>query len=535
MLLPRLERLKGTWTPRNEVIASRGLFFVAHNVSNVLNYAFLLAMSQVLSSSAFALFAALFGAVYLASALANTAQTSIAAATAGLDTRKGEAVVADAARRLLLATLPFVVVVVVAARPVAVFLHSDDLTSIGLTGAAIWLTLFAAVGYGALQGTGRFGLLSVGLTVASAGRLLIGGALVWHGMGVQGALLGIVLGMACSAALVLAPFAPALRRKSDLSSTVRMPMLAALLTSVAIATPTSADVLLARHFFSADQAATYAAVSVLGKISIFAPMAVALILFPEFVRRAAGGEAARPLLRIGLLSTAAVALPLSIVVLAAGTLAPGVVLRGHHASALFFVTYLGAMLAFSFVVTLLYCSMAQRNQRFIIGDCVTLALELAAVLLWHSSAFEIAAVLLAGNTLLLAGGLWLSVIPLPRHRDSGRHPGTVTFALPYREGERLASPLPAQRTEHADADVVVSDCELLDDELPTGVREARSVAGRDIGSFDAVARDSHQLPLAAAVQHINLFHAGARRGTAIDCPTGHAEGKEERFLCGHFD
>ena len=55
--------------------AGYGLFFAAHNVANILNYAFLLAMSRALAPGDFALFAALFGAVYLASALASTGQT----------------------------------------------------------------------------------------------------------------------------------------------------------------------------------------------------------------------------------------------------------------------------------------------------------------------------------------------------------------------------------------------------------------------------------------------------------------------------
>ena len=53
----------------NGAMAGRGLFFVAFNASNVLNYAFLLAMSRELRPEEFALFASLFGAVYLASAL----------------------------------------------------------------------------------------------------------------------------------------------------------------------------------------------------------------------------------------------------------------------------------------------------------------------------------------------------------------------------------------------------------------------------------------------------------------------------------
>ncbi len=414
MLLPRFGRPERTAATEHigvtdpgdgATMVGHGLFFIAHNVSNLLNYAFLLAMSQALTPTDFALFAALFGTVYLASALANTVQTSVAAAVAGAGCEAAPAVVGATMRRVIMLALPLAAGVLVVARPVAAFFHSGDTTSVALTGVAVWLFLVAAVGYGGLQGTGRFTLLGAGLIVAAVGRLVLGPVFLWLGLGVPGALLGVAVGLGLSAALVMAPFARSGVRPVSAFPRPVATVLAALLVSVAIAVPTSADVVLAQHFFPGEEAGAYAAVSVLGKVIIFAPLAISVIFFPLVVRREAEGGPTTPLLRLALLATAAVSVPLAATVVAAGVAAPEVVLRGYAVSSALLCVYVAGTLVFSFVVTVLYFNLATRADRIVSCVAVGLAVELAIVVLWHPDVLAMALVLLVGNVGLLVLGL----------------------------------------------------------------------------------------------------------------------------------
>lgn len=421
MLLPRLGRHrstaaavspKGTGPANGAAVMGHGLFFVGHNVSNLLNYAFLLVMSHGLMPADFALFAALFGVVYLASALANTVQTSVAATVAAAGREAGGELVGGAMRRVVLLALPLAAVVFVGAGPVAAFLNSGDTTSVGLTGVAIWLFLIAAVGYGGLQGSGRLALLGAGLIVGAAGRLILGPVFLWLGLGVPGALLGVVLGLAMSAALVAVPFGRFVLRPSMPSVVKASTVVAAFLASVAIAVPTSADVVLAQHYFSGQEAGAYAAVSVLGKVVVFGPLAISLMLFPSLVRRQAEGEETASLLRLALLATAGVSGPLAATVTALGVAAPEITLREYVVPAALLPTYVAAMLAFSLVVTLLYFNLARRNVRFVAFVPLALAAELAAIAVWHPGAISVAVVLLVGNLALLVIGLAVSWRPL---------------------------------------------------------------------------------------------------------------------------
>jgi O-antigen/teichoic acid export membrane protein len=392
------------------------LFVVAHNASNVLNYAYLLIISQLLAPSTFALFGALFGAIYLASALANSVQMSTACVVAAKPAAAAEAV-AVRCRTFARWTPAFAAGSAAFAWPAAWFLHSEDYSAVLSTAAAIWLFFFASIGYGALQGRERFGLLGTGLIIAAATRLVVGPLLLLAGFGVTGAILGIVAGLALSAAFVLAPFGRPAPTKANAPRPSLQTLLAPLLVSVAIAVPTSIDVVLARHYFDGLEAGTYAAVSVLGKIVVFGPMAVSVSLFPAMVRAHLSGARSLTVLSTSLVATAGVAIPLSALTLIAAVAGSGVVLRGYDASALLVTTYMLAMLAFSLLIPLMYYDLARGRAGCAAYLLAVLGSETIALLFWHPAALAFAVVLLAGNA---TAGAVILLSRLREARDEGR-------------------------------------------------------------------------------------------------------------------
>ena len=401
--------------PRKPAVAGPTIFFVAHNASNVVNYAFLLVMSQAFKPADFALFAAPFGVIYLASALANTVQTSIASAVASVTGDSGNAIVGVMLRRMLLLGVPLATITALAARPIATYLHSDDVMPMLVTGVALWLFLLAAVGYGAQQGSSRFDLLGGGVLVASVGRLVFGILFLWLGLGVTGALLGVAVGLLLSAAVVTTPYAKYVSRPISIRlPPASMALAPALLVSIAIAIPTSADVFLVQHYLGGLQAGSYAAVSVLGKVIIFGPLAISLIYFPKMVREHTAARSMSGTLAKALLATSAGALPLMATVTFVSVFAPDIALRGYEASIGFILTYLGAMLAFSLVIPLLYYNLARRSGPFAWMVLAGLLCEIAVILLRHTSAFEISAIILIGNVTLLTVGLVLAFYQLRR-------------------------------------------------------------------------------------------------------------------------
>lgn len=383
----------------------RGLFSVAYNVANVLNYVFLVAMSRLLDAEDFPLFAALFGAVYFASALANTVQTSVASAVAADDPGGGGAVM-RCARPLVLGAPLIAAATLVAVRPAASLLRSDDVISTALVPFTIWIFLLASAGYGGLQGSARFGLLGTSLLGAAVIRLVLGVILVVAGLGVSGAMLGMAIGLAASAAFALRPFLRTTATSQLLVRPLGAEVLPSLVASLAIALPTSLDVILAQHVLPAPEAGAYAVVSVPAKTLLFVAMTVSILAYPSLVRLEAAREPSRKLRRGALLAVAAVAAPMAAAIVAAGMVLPELAFRGYDVSPGFLGAYTGAMLAFAIAATLLYHDLARRRGRRFVGLVLLVLLaELAVIASWHPGVTTMALVLLAGNAFLALAGV----------------------------------------------------------------------------------------------------------------------------------
>jgi O-antigen/teichoic acid export membrane protein len=180
---------------------------------------------------------------------------------------------------------------------VAAFLHLPSLgPCLWLAAALLPLPLLSAV-QGMLQGREWFGLLAAVLLVAAVGRLAVGLGLVEGGLGVEGALAATAIGSAV-AVLVAVPRLRAqggwehLRRpwrwpgKGSPAAAVAGEVAAAAAGVLGLLLLANVDVLLARHFLSAEASGLYAAGAVLTKIAFWAPQFVVTLVFPRLVTAA---------------------------------------------------------------------------------------------------------------------------------------------------------------------------------------------------------------------------------------------------------
>lgn len=374
----------------------RTAFVGAYLITNLLNYAFLVAMSQVLGAREFSLFAALFGAVYFASAMQNTAQTAVAAAVAS-HPDLASSIVRHTAGVLALSVIPGAPLLLLAGSPIGAFLHTSNVMTVFAAGAAIWISIIAAVGYGALQGSARFGLLGLSLVVAAAGRLVVGVGLVLAGFAVTGGMAGIAIGIAASAIIALAPF-----RRSSAAIGVRpqigADLMAAFVVSCVIAGHTSVDLILVRHWFPEGDAATYAAVTVVAKAVVFSSMAVAVLQFPSMVAEHAAGR--RVSTTLPLAATIAVASSVALAAYVAFFAVPGLIFRGYDVGAPFLATYLTATILFAGSVTLLYQLLATRRFRLLALAPAAILAQAAIIAAWHPNIESVAFVVLATSAVL---------------------------------------------------------------------------------------------------------------------------------------
>lgn len=405
--------------------ASRGgeaAYFIAFNATNALNYAYLVSMGLLLGTESYGLFGALFGVVYLASALGNTVQVAVARQIAFFEGNPGRALTQGVLVWALAPAGALAAVVGLTAlllSPALAQAFNSPLTPLGWTSLAVALSIWVPAGYGVLQGTQRFAPLGASLLAAALSRMAIGAALVTAGWGASGALAGVAFGYAASGLLALVWAVPekghSLRPR--LTAPSASSLAAILVASLAVAAPTSLDVALVKHFFSDHEAGMYTAVAVLGRVVLFVPLAISFIALPKVAKRVSRGDNPVPLLWSSLAQTAVLAggtaLLLVLLTSGFGWSPVGADISGAMTSLYW---YLPAMVAFALVVALVYYQIGRGNNSYVFALFVPgIAAQAALILLFHDSLTVVAQVMFVVNVLLLVASLFL--VALPRLRS----------------------------------------------------------------------------------------------------------------------
>lgn len=403
---------------RNEAV-----YFAIFNLTNVLNYVYLVLVGFFVGADSYGLFGALFGIVYLASAVGNTVKMAVARHVAAARARTG----GEVARRDVVGLLAWsaafaalVALALVAATPAIANAFDSPTEPVLWAGLAIALSIWVPTTYGILQGLERFPMLGSVLLVAAFLRITAGAALLAVGGGVSGALAGVVLGFAGSA--VYAVFLCLRHARGGTSAEgwigVPAPRIGALFTvlvaGLVIAAPTSLDVAIVRYVFSAEDAGVYTGISVLGRVILFASVAVPFTILPKVTARTEAGAPTGRLLAEGLAITGGLASAAAVgIVLATGAL--GWQLGGVDVSSASAALhwYLAAMVLFSLTVAIVHYQVGRSSGTFILAAGLpSVALQGILIALVPGSLTAVAQLLCALNAVLLAIGIASAVAGL---------------------------------------------------------------------------------------------------------------------------
>lgn len=268
-------------------------------VANVLAYGYQVVQARLLPPADYAALTALFGILILESVSSQVIQSATATLTARYRARDEHEALRAFVRRWSVriaggaAALGALVVVL---SPFASGALSLPPVSVALVGVALFLALVFTFVVGLLQGLARFVWMGCALVAQAASRLVIGVALVMLGFGVDGAFTGATAAVGVSLVVAAIPLLGLLRasRRSTAvvelgASETRFFVLSAIVL-LAYAALTNVDAVLARSLLSADDAGAYAGAITLGKIVLFAPIAVGFILLERTASSHARGE-----------------------------------------------------------------------------------------------------------------------------------------------------------------------------------------------------------------------------------------------------
>jgi len=417
--LPAMPRLLLT----NRVFTKNTLvLFAISTVGNILGYIYLIFVGRALEPQSFGTFGALYGIFYIFCLLGDSLRISIAHQITSLTVQIG----ALAALRVILAPLVkflamgliIIFALAISSKPIASFFQMETAGPILVLTATLISALFLSILLGVCQGLQKYLKLAVlGYLAPQSLKLIFVLLFVWLGWGLTGAIGSLLVSniiTIISGLLLLRLAVPSFQNDTGVRVSLRSLTSAFLLIGIVISLPTSGDVMLVTHYFTPHEAGIYNAVATMGKVILFLPVAISLVMLPQVSQQHAAGNGTievlvRSLVYVIIISGLAVLLywllPDFII---------GVFLGEQYSAAAAYLGWYGtAMLLFAANYLLVQYYLAVSNRPAVLTAVFITLSQVVAIVLAHSSTWYIIIILLMGNLILLI----LNIIPLLKSKE----------------------------------------------------------------------------------------------------------------------
>ncbi len=396
--------------------------FLAVAVFNIFNLLYQLYMVRNLSPVNYGVLNSLFSILMIVSIPSGTLQTVV---TKFISTfcainhhERINLLLYSFAKKTIVFSLVALLVLIFGSRSIASFLQITSSRLIMVLGVVTFFSILLPLSQGGLQGLQKFGYLGLTMIINGGLKLLFGIIFVSVGFGVMGAMsaLGIATFIALLLSLVmlasvlprpLASIPGFLRFKSNNPepetnfSEVYKYFYPVATVFFCFMILTSMDVVVVKHFFKPLEAGYYSIAQMAGKIILFLPIAITLVMFPKTSNLHAQAKATLHLLEKSLLYVGVLCGIAALVCL----LFPGLVIRllsgEEHLHCIRLVRIFSVtMVFFALVYVLLFYQLSVHRLNFIYSLVLLTVLQILAITLFHQSLSQVLYII-CGNAMLL--------------------------------------------------------------------------------------------------------------------------------------
>lgn len=390
--------------------------FVGGVAGGILGYLFQIIMGRMLSVSEYGIFSALMAMIVVIRAPMTTLSMIISRRVSTYRSEQDNGKLGYLFywinRKLLLIAVVLIVLVVFNIKPLQNFLLIEKSAHLYLLLIILLIAFPQAVNNAYLQGLQYFKWLSVSGVLATLLKIIIAVILIYFGLGVAGALGGVIFSTFIILILTYVVLRPSLsKNNASISNTTHLLFKSAmpvLLANVAFAVMTQIDMVLVKYYFSEQEVGIYAAASILGKAVMYLPGGIAMALFPIVAENHASGKSSAHLMFQAVGVTALLSLTGalfyyffadSIIVLLYGT---------DYKEAANVLKYFGfAILPMALVMVAEHFLIAMGRVLFAYLFMVVAPLQLIAIYYYHDTLLDIVAVLSISGIILVVSGYGL--------------------------------------------------------------------------------------------------------------------------------
>jgi O-antigen/teichoic acid export membrane protein len=198
------------------------------------------------------------------------------------------------------ATFAIVLIVIsfIFVKPISVFFSINDLLPICITILNFFFVFLIVVNRGVLQGGQKFFDVTTSTALEMFLKLFLGIILIKIGFGVAGAMLGMVLALVIVYFLSFLPLNKLLRTKDENKSEsfifdkkeISAFAVPVLISTTLLMVALNLDIVLVKHYFNAETAGLYAAISNTAKIILYSTSPIVTVMFAMVTAKKITGE-----------------------------------------------------------------------------------------------------------------------------------------------------------------------------------------------------------------------------------------------------
>jgi O-antigen/teichoic acid export membrane protein len=401
---------------RNEIFRHGAIVFAGLSVNNALNFVFHFSMTRMLGVQSYAVLSSLISVSFVAVIPAAVAVTVVAKYAAQYNALGERAKLWALIRRVLAGSTITAILVFgggsAVREPIGAFLHIADPLALTLCLGIIAVMFIEPVLRGVLQGVEDFASYGISYAIEGIGKLACAIVLVRAGYGVDGALLGALLGSLVALAYTIRPIIS--YRVTGAQTYVHFDIVRLIVLTSGSAVGMASmsllgfmDMLFVKHYFSAEQAGIYAAASLAGKIVYFMVGFAPTILLPKASAHSRiGGSPVRLLAQAGAL-TGVISLATLVVFAFAPHLVITAIAGAKYEGAASFVLGYGCAMAFLAAANLVINYKIGMHQFDFVIPAITIPIaEAVGISMYHQSLLNVVTVLLVGHALMFLGTLF---------------------------------------------------------------------------------------------------------------------------------
>jgi O-antigen/teichoic acid export membrane protein len=378
-------------------------------------------MGRALGPYEYGVFGSLFAISYIIFVLTQTIQTGSARFVSKFigenQNKKINVFARGLLKRMFLLGITLFIFIVLISGPIASFLKIDSIYPVIILASIFIFSTLLPVNLGILQGLENFISLGFATIIIFLAKLILGILLVWIGFGVNGAIGGVVLGFLVALIFSYIPLKKYFLQKNIKEEKFNFSELyvysfPTIIAMFCFSVPSNVDVIIAKHFFTSQIAGIYTAVTVLGKIILFVPGAIAIVMFPKISRLYTEKKDTSYVLNISLIYTGILAGIIALGYWFFPYLAITIPYGVDYIEAVPILRLYGiAMFFFSLTVVLMRYSLAINHLKYVYLLIFFTLTEIGLLSIFHDSLMMMVEILLIVNIILfLSSYIYLTIV-----------------------------------------------------------------------------------------------------------------------------